>query len=369
MNIILVNYMETTEPGGINKVVREIASSLSQNHRITVLQPNPLNLPNEELIDGYQIIRINSRFGNHFYEFNPQIYFYLKKNLKKLNPDIIHIHGYHTSFSLEMIYLFRRFNPKIPIIFSPHYDIFSHDTFAGKYLWNVHNFIGKHIIKSSDLIIAASNFESKNINNDLNVPKDKIMIIPHGVDTIDIKKENKKGNLLNLLYVGYLMELKGVQHLIKVLDELINEKNVQTHLTIIGEGPYEDNLRSLADKLDLNEFINWRGFIHSAELNELLKYYKKSNVFLLLSQSENYGIVVTEALAMGTPTIVTKRTALKEFLNEPGCFGVDYPPDPKKVSDLILKIYNDEISVGPLSNKIRTWKDVIPAYEAVYENW
>ena len=97
-----------------------------------------------------------------------------------------------------------------------------------------------------------------------------------------------------------------------------------------------------------------------------MSYYKKSDIFLLLSQSENYGIVVPEALTMGTPVIVTKRTALNEFLNEPGCFGVDYPPDPKEVANLILKIYKSDIKVGPFTKKIRTWNEVALDYEQLY---
>ncbi|MDP2836334.1 MAG: glycosyltransferase family 4 protein [Methanobacteriaceae archaeon] len=367
MNILLINYMETTAPGGINKVVREIAKNLSKTHEITVIQPNPFDLPAKEVYNGFQIIRIKSRYGKYIYDLNPEIYFYLKNNLKILNPDIIHVHGYHTLFSFEVIYTIKRTIPNVPIIISPHYGIFSHDTIAGKYLWNIHNLIGRKILKYSDTILAASNFEARNLNVDLNISKYKITIISHGVDNIDLKNKKDNKSPIKLLYVGYLLELKGVQYILETLKEL-KKRNVEAHLTIIGEGPYEKNLKKLANKLNLNGLIKWQGFIHDKQNNELLKYFKESDIFLLLSKSENYGIVVAESLAMGTPVIVTKRTALVEFLDESGCYGVDFPPVPIEVANLILEICEKNIAIDENSTKIRNWSKVSINYEKMYLN-
>lgn len=359
--------METTAPGGINKVVREIAKNLSKTHEITVIQPNPFDLPAKEVYNGFQIIRIKSRYGKYIYDLNPEIYFYLKNNLKILNPDIIHVHGYHTLFSFEVIYTIKRTIPNVPIIISPHYGIFSHDTIAGKYLWNIHNLIGRKILKYSDTILAASNFEARNLNVDLNISKYKITIISHGVDNIDLKNKKDNKSPIKLLYVGYLLELKGVQYILETLKEL-KKRNVEAHLTIIGEGPYEKNLKKLANKLNLNGLIKWQGFIHDKQNNELLKYFKESDIFLLLSKSENYGIVVAESLAMGTPVIVTKRTALVEFLDESGCYGVDFPPVPIEVANLILEICEKNIAIDENSTKIRNWSKVSINYEKMYLN-
>ncbi|AXV36713.1 MAG: hypothetical protein CIT01_00135 [Methanobacterium sp. BRmetb2] len=366
MNILLINYMETTAPGGINKVVREIAKNLSKMHKITVIQPNPLNLPKKEFYDGFNIIRIDSSVGKFFYEFNPKLYFYLKEYLKKIDPDIVHVHGYHTLFSLETIFTIYKTFPKVPIIFSPHYGIFSHNSLAGKYLWDVHNLIGRYLVKHCDWIIAASNFEASNIHTDLHVPNNKIMVISHGVDTIDLKSR-MDGNKIKILYVGYLLELKGIQYIVKTLNNLIN-KNINVNLTIIGEGPYEKDLKKMVNKSNLDNFIEWKEFIHPNENEKLQRFFRESDVLLLLSKSENYGIVVTEALAMGTPVIVTKRTALNEFINEPGCYGVEYPPNPCEVADLIIDVFNSDQKVGPFSNKIQTWDLVSKEYETLYEN-
>lgn len=370
MKIILINYMETLSPGGINTVVRETAKNLSSNgHEVIVIQPNPMNFKKIEHFEGFKIIRIKSKFSKYFYDLSIEMYKYLKRNLEELNPNVVHVHGYHTLLSIEIIYLIKRINYKIPIIFSPHFGILSHDSFAGKNLFhNYNNFIGKWIVNYTDTIISASFYESENIAKYLEVPNEKITVVSHGINCIDLYKEKEENNAINLLFVGYLLELKGIQYIIETLHELIYNRKVKTYLKIVGEGPYENELKKLAEKLNVTQFIVWENFIPHSQIEKLNSFYKKSDIFLLLSQSENYGIVVQEALAMGTPVIVTKRTALNEFLNEHGCFGVDYPPNSKEVADLVMKIYENNLNVGPFSDKIRTWDKVTSDYEKVYDD-
>ncbi len=362
-----MNYMETTAPGGINKTVRELAKNLSRrSHELIVLQSNPLNLPEEELIDGFKIIRVKSRFENNLYGLSPELYIYLKNHLKSMNPDLIHIHGYQSLFSIEVVYALKRFKLGIPIVFSPHMDIYP-STFAGKYFWNIYNFFGKTIFKHIDYIVSPSNFEALNIINNYSINKEHISIIPHGINLIESKnKINDKNHSCNLIYSGYLIKRKGVSHILDSLNILINElkfKNVK--LTIIGEGPEKSNLAKLSKNLKVDNHIIWKSFLPRTKF---IKKIKNSDIFLLLSNSEAYGITVAEALALGIPCIITKITALKEFIHEPGCFGVDYPPDPKEVAKMILKIYKDDVKVGPFSDKIRTWHKVSEEYEKLYLN-
>ena len=77
--------MESTHPGGINKVVRELAKNIAKmGHETIVLQPNPANLPDEEIFEGFKIIRISSPLDKYFYGISLGIYQYLKKILRIL---------------------------------------------------------------------------------------------------------------------------------------------------------------------------------------------------------------------------------------------------------------------------------------------
>lgn len=365
MRILLTNFMETTSGGGISKAVREIATILSRKgHEVTVLQTNPMDFPTEEIWSGFRIIRIKSRLGEFIHNLSPEIYLYLRRSFSILNPDLVHVHGYGTLMQCELMHFLK--NKQCPVVFSPHYGAESHDTYSGKYLWGIFNkVIGKRSFDIADKIICASQFESENIKRVFRVANNKIDIIPHGIDRFETSTPEKHNDdCISLVYYGWLIELKGVQYILKALHELEKRFHKHANLEIIGEGRYKSSLRKLAAELDVESSISWHPFLFG---EELYKRIRAADLSLLLSRSENYGISVAEVLALGIPCIVAKRTALVEFVTEPGCFGIDYPPNAVKLAELIIRVKDSHQSVGPLSDRISTWDGVVERYERVYE--
>lgn len=364
LNILMINYLETTSPGGISKTVMELAQNISKKNEVTVLQPNPSKLLPEESMNGFKIIRVSSSIDNtkYLYGLNFEIYRYLKNNFMELNPDIVHVHGYHHLMPIESIFTIKSIKPDVPIIFSPHMDIIK-GRFAGKYLWNVYNRFAKKVFTKSAGITSCSKFESENIS-EVGVDPDKITIIPHGVDIIEPNNSRNHGETIQILYTGHLIPRKGVDYILEGLNSLINDKGIKNVvLTIVGEGPEKQRLIKAAENMGIQYHVRWKSFLSN---DELMATVKGSDIYMLLSRSEAYGIAVAEALALGTPCIVTNRTALKEFSNENGCYTVEYPPNPEEVAETILKVYNSDKGVGPLSSKIRTWDQVAEDYEALY---
>lgn len=367
MKILNINYTDITQLGGINSSIRRTSEELvKRGHECYVLSINPGNLKSEEIINGVKVIRIKSPESKYLYGFSFSIINFLLKNLgKSLNPDIIHIHEYRNLLTLEVAQILSR--KKIPFVFSPHYDQLGYNTFAGKYLMGLYKPIGSKIFRKAGKIITNSQWSAMILSDEFPALTEKIVVIPHGVDKIrsnSYKPKKTKEDTLKLLYVGALIELKGIHHIIQTIKELVNQ-NIKVTLTIVGKGNYEKNLRILSEKLKMEENIYWCQPLFGEKLYEK---YLSSDIFLLLSKSESYGLVVSEALSAGLPCIVSKTTALTEFLDEPGCYGIDYPPDSKKLSELILRIHLSEIKIGPFSNKIRTWERVAEDYERLYES-
>ena len=363
--------METLSAGGINTTITELATRYSQaGHKVTVIQGNPLKLKNEELHKGFRVIRVNSLLSGMMHELNHRMYDQLKKCVASLNPDIVNIHGYGTLLSLEIAIILKKIiDVQAPVVLTPHYDPLNHNTFAGKHFSKQYDaLVGTRFFKITDYVISISSFEAKNIQNVFHFPSEKMTIIPHGVDKIvaDMHMQKKGANTINILYAGYLLEYKGVQDIMKALHELIHNRSITTvKLTIIGEGDYKQDLSALSKKLKVSSFIVWKPFMPH---DKLLVELERADILLLLSRTEGYGIIVAEALSRGVPAIVTRRTALEEFTNELGCFGVDCPPNPAEVADLILSIHGGNIQVGPFSNKIRTWDEVGEDYLRVYKD-
>lgn len=338
-----------------------------RGHEITVLQANPFHLPESEILDGYRIIRINLHFADYLYGFDPQIYFYLNKYLTNHKPDVIHVHGYHTLSTLETIFVIKiLLKSEIPIVFSPHYGSRSHNTFAGKHLWKLYNKFMYGIINRVDKVVCASEYEKGILIKDIILKNhDNIKIIPHGVDIIDLSQRKRSSKKIHLLYVGYVLKLKGIQDILRAVREIRYNFHYDVDLTIVGEGDYKNELIKLSNDLYLSNSLIWYPFQKS---QIILRKYKECDIFLLLSESENFGIVVAEALASGTPCIITNTSALAEFTSIPGCFGVPAFTNPEELARLIIYIYNTHIMVGPLGNKIVSWVEIAERYGILFND-
>lgn len=364
MRILTLKNGEITDVGGINRTILELNTRLAaRGHKCTVITSNNLYLPESEIYNGFRVIRINPNVDKYFYGLNIGIYNYLKKNLQELNPDIIHVHGYHGLFSVLIIYLVRKMDSMIPIVFSPYLDTYR-STFAGKYLWNVHKFISKSIFKKSSINVTCSKFEADYLFKNFHIDKNKINTIPLGVDVLEPTPKKRRHKKINLIYSGHLVDRKGVDFVIMTLNYLVNELNFKNlKLTIIGEGPKKKSLIKLSQKYRLEDYVIWKSFLSR---EDFIREISNSDIFLLLSKSEAFGIVIAESLTLGTPCIISNNTALAEFANENGCFAVDYPPDPREVSKVILRIREMNYNVGPLTDRIRSWDEVVDDYENLF---
>jgi glycosyltransferase involved in cell wall biosynthesis len=366
MKILTINYTDVTQIGGVNYSIKRVSEELvKRGHECHVVSINPGNLQSEETMSGINIIRTKSPMSKYLYGFSPSLAWFLTGNLRKsLNPDIVHIHGYRTLLSPEVACIVRA--KRLPFVFSPHYDRLGYDTFAGKYLTRWYKPLGSRTFNWAEKTIVNSEYTKQILLEDFDISLEKVEIIPHGVDKLEISQNKPKqatDTSISLLYVGVLTEKKCVNHIIQAVSE-VKSQSRRVHLTIIGQGDREHELRELAEALDVESSVSWHQPLFG---EELYRKFREADIFLILSRDESYGIVVAEALAAGTPCIVTKTTALTEFVTEPGCFGVDYPPDPKEVADLIIKIHDEEIKVGPFSDKIRTWDKVAVDYEKLYQ--
>jgi glycosyltransferase involved in cell wall biosynthesis len=126
-------------------------------------------------------------------------------------------------------------------------------------------------------------------------------IIPNGLDFERIQGLKPSSIVSDVLFAGRLIPEKGVELLIRTLP-LLKKDHPHLKCLITGDGPERDNLEYLASKLELQENINFTGFIKDHE--ELLRIMKSSQVFVLPSRREGFGMVVLEANACGLPVVV-----------------------------------------------------------------
>ncbi|MGL4437949.1 MAG: glycosyltransferase family 4 protein [Bosea sp. (in: a-proteobacteria)] len=131
----------------------------------------------------------------------------------------------------------------------------------------------------------------------------KITVAEPGVERSERARETAFGQPLRLLAVGSLSPRKNYEMLIEALVPLAG---LPWHLTIIGAGDeasgYPASLRSLITERGFGVRITMLGAMTDAELDT---HYRSSDIFVMASHFEGYGMVLTEALARGLPIVTT----------------------------------------------------------------
>lgn len=158
------------------------------------------------------------------------------------------------------------------------------------------------LVKNSEKTITNSS-ATRNFCLEAGLPKEKLKIIPFGVDTeffrpLGLPKDDK---VFQILSVGYLIERKGFEYLIKAIKEIKKEYS-QVKLKIVGIGPLEDKLKILINELNLEKEAE---IVKNVSDEELLHLYNTSDLFVLPSivdsqgNTEGLGVVLLEAMACG----------------------------------------------------------------------
>lgn len=129
------------------------------------------------------------------------------------------------------------------------------------------------------------------------------------IDQVEIKKywcRNK-----NILFLSRVHVKKGIDYLIDAVANLKHELDGYT-ITIAGPGEetYVNELKQKAQKLCVSDMIEFVGPVYG---NDKWPLYRKADLFVLPTHSENFGIVVAEALASGTPVVTTKGAPWEEL--------------------------------------------------------
>ncbi len=156
--------------------------------------------------------------------------------------------------------------------------------------------IEKFGAKLPDEIVAVSEHTSEMLKRVLKT-KRKIVTIPAGVEVV-YKTTNSTGS--DIVFAGRLLPNKNVDLLLRSISIL--KKDIPgISLTIIGDGPEKNRLQGISNNLDLNNNVNFVGFVDSQD--EFYDRISKSRVFAFPSSREGFGMVVIEANACGLPVV------------------------------------------------------------------
>ncbi len=214
--------------------------------------------------------------------------------------EIIHIHGIWPKLNHQIAKIAQVRN--IPYFISPrgmlqHWAM-EHKWLKKKIAWFLYQ--KKDLVLANKIIVTA---ESERKEASYYLPHSRMEVLPNGIENLGAPKSQQKNTAkFKALFLSRIHSKKGINDLIPAWCKLAPE-----NWALIIAGPDEEkSWKSLETKHDTNiHNIQYVGQIDGVEKANL---YKSADVFILPTYSENFGLVVAEALSLGVPVVTTSGT-------------------------------------------------------------
>ncbi|OGN96144.1 MAG: hypothetical protein A2Y89_03805 [Chloroflexi bacterium RBG_13_51_18] len=326
---------------------RELAK---RGHEVTVFTTDALDGRNRvkekvETTVGIEIRRFRNL--NNYVAFRHRIFLSpgmigaIRKNLK--NYDVVHLNEFRTLQNL-LAHRYARQND-VPYIVQARGSLVN--VLAKQRLKSLFDVMGgRALLRDASRLIALAPLEVVQYMS-YGVDEGKIDIIPNGIDLAEYHNLPSKGSFREkhgldakhkvILFLGRLHKIKGIDLLINAFSGLAGDFS-DARLVIAGpDDGYLPSLHYLVGELKLEEKVIFTGPVYD---EQKLAAYVDADVYALTSSYEVFGISIFEALACGTPVVVTDRCGIADIIRDKAGLVAPYEAAPLK--EALRQMLGDE---------------------------
>jgi glycosyltransferase involved in cell wall biosynthesis len=226
--------------------------------------------------------------------------------------------------------------------------------------------------RTSAQAVAISHYTARELRKFADVP---IEVIPYTAELAPpTMPATRDATRKSVLFVGRLIERKGVRHLIRALGALPSPNHV--HLTIVGDGPERPSLEALVRELGLGGVVQFRGRVSDEELR---RAYASADAFVLPSvldarqDTEGLGVVLLEAMNYGVPVIASDIGGITDIVEHEHTGLLVPPGDERALANAITRVLSDRALARRFGDAGRerlreefSWDRIVARWEAVY---
>lgn len=355
----------TKDAGGMNVVVRAQAEQLAQlGHRVELItrRQDPRSPSRSELAPNLRLHILDAGPAETIEKGDHELYIdefreHLEPLLTELEVDVIH--GEHWFSGIAALPIARNLN--VPLVQSFH-SIAAKDTSPladGERAESPGRLAGEAMLaKESDALVVISNAERQTAISRLGAKPEHVKIVPPGVDHALFRPAAREAGSdtsrrKRLISAGRLHPLKGFDLIIEAL--ALIDQEIRPELVIVGSAPpdstaYETSLHEAVARLGLENDVLFVGPKTRAPLAEELR---ASDIALMPSHSETFGLVSLESASSGLPVIAYRSGGLQESVLD-GVTGILVDSrDPAEWAATITRLLTDKDLTRTLSEQAR----------------
>ncbi len=216
-------------------------------------------------------------------------------------------------------------------------------------------------------VVCCSDYMVSHVKWAFGLPADKLSMVPNGVNpqTFDalngqdlsaFRLQYALPNEKIVLYVGRLVYEKGIHILINAVPKILSK--VDAKFVIVGSGYMKDQLTNIVKSMGLEHKVLFTGFVDE---DSLLKLHKLSDVSVVPSLFEPFGIVALEAMAAKSPVVVSDTGGLSEIVDHDETGVKVYPNNTDSLAWGITKVLtNDNYAKTVRAN---AYKKILEKYD------
>ncbi|MBW1973302.1 MAG: hypothetical protein DRP55_08035 [Spirochaetes bacterium] len=208
-------------------------------------------------------------------------------------------------------------------------------------------YIFKFFLKKADMITTVSDELKKEVLS-LGIPKEKVLLVPNGVDIEPLVSEKEKETLRKkfslplkipiILFVGRLIKSKGVEILLSIIEDK-EIKNQKSSFIFLGKGELEELIEQKAQKIGIENKIILVGH---KEHKEVISWIDLSDIIVLPSFSEGRPNIILEAMSRAKPVVATRVGGIPELIDDNITGILVSPKNSKAFLEAIKRLLKDE---------------------------
>lgn len=343
--------------GGVEHHVHQVAGRLARaGVDVTILTTDPQGqLAAEEIIDGVRVCRVRAWPSQRDYYFAPGIYRFITNGAW----DLVHLQSYHTL--VAPLAMFAAWKAHIPYVVTFHGG--GHSSPLRNAVRGIQRTLLRPLLARAQRLVAIARFEIVQYGNQLHLSDQHFVQIPNGCDLpMPVHTTPNPGETM-IVSLGRLEQYKGHHRVIAALPHILRQRP-DVHLWIAGSGPYEAELRQLADTLGVGDNVHIYA-IPASERGKMAEELAKAALVMLLSEYETQPLAVLEAVSLGRPALVADTSGLSELAEQGLAHAIPLHSTPEQVASAVLdQLEHPRV---PPQVQLPTWDNCATALLTLYK--